>query len=233
MKGQDADLAMEITVLSAEDLKNPSSSLLPGRRLRPFVAVFAAATLDCDRLPPPLHRTRVDEQGAHNPSWGDKIRLPLDPSLLRAATSTGGLEDDEAGVYLAILSKRSLGGPAQIGWCRIPPADVLDGIRPPSALRRLSYALRDPRHGGRGHGVIHVAVRLLGQDVDRVLAPPPPRPLLEEPGWCRVAIGIPVAAFAPPGWATGGVVAVDSVQLNRFAERRVGFGVGFDFGLKY
>ncbi|WOK99472.1 5-methyltetrahydropteroyltriglutamate--homocysteine methyltransferase 1 [Canna indica] len=174
-----------------EDLKNPSSSLLLGRRLRPFVAIFAAATLDYDRLPPPLHRTRVVEQG-------DKIRLPLDPSLLRAATRTDGLDDDEAGVYLAILSKRSLGGPVRLGWCRIPPVDVLDSIRSPSALRRLSYALRDPRHGGRSHGVINIAVRFLGQDVDRILAPPLSRPLLDEPGWCRVAIGIPVAAFAPP-----------------------------------
>ncbi|CAL9146187.1 unnamed protein product [Musa hybrid cultivar] len=220
MKGNDAELAMEITVISAQDLKNPSSPLLPGRRLRPYAALFYSP--DCDRLPSSLHRTRVDEHGAHNPDWGDTVRLPLDSSFSSVETSAaaGGGGEDGAAVYIVVLSKQTLSGPARLGWCRIPPADILDGFRPPSDLRRLSYALRSPRHGGRGHGVIHVTVRLLGRGVDRLPSPPQPGKPMEEPGWCRVAIGIPVAvpaaALPPPRWTYSG--GPDCVQGDRFAE---------------
>ncbi|RWW26469.1 hypothetical protein BHE74_00005695 [Ensete ventricosum] len=228
MKGNDAELAMEITVISAQGLKNPSSPLLPGRRLRPFAALFYSP--DCDRLPSSLHRTRVDEQGARNPDWGDTVRLPLDSSFSSVGASStnrvpvtptgaaGG--EDGAAVYIVVLSKQTLAGPARLGWCRIPPADILDGFRSPSDLRRLSYALRSPRHGGRGHGVIHVTVRLLGRGLDRLPSPPPPGKPMEEPGWCRLAIGIPVAvppaAFPPPRWTCSR--GPDCVQGGRFAE---------------
>lgn len=220
---------MEVTVISADDLETPS--FVFGRRLRPFVALFAAATLDCDRLPPLLHSTRVaDDSDA--PAWGDLLRVPLEPSFLLSSRGGGG--DDEAGVYLVVLSKRPLGGAARLGWCRVPPADVLDGLRHPSSLRRLSYALRHPRHGGSGRGVIHLAARLVGRDLERLLRPPsapPPRQLpSSQPRWGGVAIGIPVAAFDPPLWASGGRGGVENVG---FVEGRVGFDVGFDFRFKY
>ncbi|KAG6522110.1 hypothetical protein ZIOFF_019244 [Zingiber officinale] len=225
------DLAMEVRVISAEDLETPWSVF--GRRLRPFVALFAAAdTLDCDCLPPLLHRTRVVEDG-DSPAWGDLIRVPLEPSFLLSLRAGGG--DDEAGVYLVVLSERPLVGAARLGWCRVPLADVLDGVRHPSALRRLSYALRHPRHGGRGRGVIHLAVRLVGRDLDRLLQPHLAQPSLplpsSHPQWGGVAIGIPVEAFGhPPSWASSGGGGVENVG---FVEGRVGFGVGFDFRLNY
>lgn len=197
MKG--ADLTMEVTVISAEDLNGASSVF--SFRLRPFVAAFAgAAAADCDRLPTSLHRTRLAD--GSNPSWGDLLRIPLDPSFLVSTPA-----DDDAGICLVVLSKRLLGGAARLGWCRIPPADVLDGLRHPSAIRRLSYALRHPRHGGRGRGAVHVAVRLIGRDIDRLLrqqpAPGLPPP---QPGWGGVAIGIPVTALGhPPCWPGGRV----------------------------
>ncbi|XP_074557323.1 uncharacterized protein LOC141813284 [Curcuma longa] len=223
------DLAMEVRVISAEDLETPWSVL--GRRLRPFVALFAAATFDCDRLPPLLHHTRVSDD-SDAPAWGDLLRVHLEPSFL--LSPRGGGRDDEAGVYLVVLSKRPLGGAARLGWCRVPLADVLDGIRHPSALRRLSYALRHPRHGGRGRGVIHLAARLVGRDLDRLLQPPPAPPPLplpsSQPQWGGLAIGIPVAAFGPPpSWASSG----GGGENVGFVEGRVGFGVGFDFRLKY
>lgn len=221
---------MEVTVISADDLETPSFVFC--RRLRPFVALFAAATLDCDHLPPLLHSTRVaDDSDA--PAWGDHLRVPLEPSFL--LSPRGG--DDEAGVYVVVLSKRPLGGIARLGWCRVPPADVLDGLRHPSALRRLSYTLRHPRHGGRGSGVIHLAARLVGRDLDRLLPPPsapPPLPLpSSQPPWGGVAIGIPVAAFGPPPrWASGGGGGGGGENVG-FVEGRLGFDVPFDFRLKY
>lgn len=200
---------MEITVISSEGLGSPLSSLLPcGRRLRlrPFVALFVSSaadegTLDGLCLASPLHYTRVDERGAENPSWGDKIRLPLEPSFLRHGG--GGAGSAETGVHLVVLSKRPFGSPARLGWCRITPDDVLDGLRPPSVLRRLSFALRDPRRGGgRAHGVIHLAVKLVGRELDllRRLPPAVGRPLVEEAEWRGLAIGIPV------GWPAGRAV---------------------------
>ncbi|KAG6475382.1 hypothetical protein ZIOFF_064600 [Zingiber officinale] len=199
MKGP--DLAMEVTVISAEDLNDDSSVF--GFRLRPFVTAFAgAAAVDCDRLPMPLQRTRLAD--GSDPAWGDLLRIPLDPSFL---VSTRGGDDDDAGICLVVLSKRPLGGAARLGWCRIPPADVLDGLRHPSAIRRLSYALRHPRHGGRSRGVVHVAVRLVGRDINRLLRPQPAPALPpQQPGWGGVAMGIPVVPLgSPPCWSGFGV----------------------------
>lgn len=214
MKDHEAELSMEITVLSGEGLGSPLSSLLPcGRRLRPFVALFVSSaadegTLDGLCFASPLHYTRVDERGAENPCWGDKIRLPLEPSFLRQG---GGGGSAETGVHLAVLSKRPFGGPAKLGWCRITPDDVLDGLRPPSALRRLSFALRDPRRAsGRARGVIHLAVQLVGRELDLLWRLPPAvgRPLVEEAEWRGLAIGIPVV------WPAGRAVDPFGAQIN-------------------
>lgn len=221
-------LMMEVKVLSARCLKGPSS-LFSGR-LRPYVALSSTATSDVvsdpDDLPAPfpstsdydkgsgvLYRTRVDEHGAENPTWGDTVRLPLHPSFLRPAP--GGAA--APAVYLLVLSKRRLAGPARVGWCRIPACDVVDGLRPPCSVRRLSYALRNCRHGGRGHGVVDVAVRLVGPALSSVPSPAnAPAAVLGSvqvlgvpPGWAgEVAIGMPV-------WGFGGVPAAAAVRKQR------------------
>lgn len=186
--GDDEQIALEVTVLSAESLRNRSSPLLPGRRLRPYVILSSSAAANREQLAP-IYRTRVDEGGAHHPTWRDTLRVPMDPSFLRGRGKEGG-----AAVHVSVLSKRPFRGPSRLGWCEIPACDVVDGLRPPWARRRLSYALRHPRHGGHGHGVIHMAVRLLGPHLEQ-LVPPAPRPA-PEPGWYGTAIGIPRAATA-------------------------------------
>ncbi|TVT98838.1 hypothetical protein EJB05_55829, partial [Eragrostis curvula] len=63
--------------------------------------------------------------------------------------------EGRADVHVAVLSEpacRLVGGATSLGWCGIPAADVLDGLRAPRALRRLSYSLRCPWRGGGGGG---------------------------------------------------------------------------------
>ena len=175
-------VALEVTVLSAESLRLPPTySPLP-RRLRPYVAVSSSSSAGCSTGVAPA------TSGAGEHSWEDagedaRLVVPVGAGFLEG-------RDD---VRVAVLSESGcarLVGDTPLGWCRVPAADVLDGLRPPRALRRLSYSLRCPRRGGPGHGVVHLAVRVLG-DV-RVGPRPDPAPPAQ-PGWCRVAMGIPVS----------------------------------------
>uniref|UniRef100_A0ACD5V7D7 Uncharacterized protein n=1 Tax=Avena sativa TaxID=4498 RepID=A0ACD5V7D7_AVESA len=198
------DLALEVTVLSAESLRLPPTySPLP-RRLRPYVAVSSSA--DCSSSSSTDVASSSSSSGAGEHSWesGD--------ARLVVAVGAGFLEGRDD-VRVAVFSESGCarrlvaGGDTPLGWCRVPAADVLDGLRPPRALRRLSYSLRCPRSFGAGHGVVHLAVRVIG-DVEVVRAAAP-----VQPGWCRVAMGIPVSGSSsaasavvgtPSPWAWGG-----------------------------
>ncbi|EAY99500.1 uncharacterized protein [Oryza sativa Japonica Group] len=201
--GGGGGVALEVTVLSAESLRLPPPSyysLIP-RRLRPYVTVSSAASA-CS--------TDVAAAASGEHSWNDTLVVPVGAEFLE---SRGG-----GGVHVAVYSEpacRLVGGATPLGWCRIPAADVLDGLRPPRALRRLSYSLRCPRTGGPARGVVHLAVRVLG---DLVPPPPPqhaPSTPPAQPGWCRVAMGIPVsgtsaAVVGMPAWAAWGGEAAAS-----------------------
>ncbi|KAJ1257765.1 hypothetical protein BS78_10G021400 [Paspalum vaginatum] len=178
-------VALEVTVLSADSLRLPPSySPLP-RRLRPYVTVSPSdAPADysaCCSTPVAAHG---GAGGDH--AWGDTLVVPVGAAFL----------EGRADVRVAVLSEAAcrLVGATPLGWCGIPAADVLDGLRPPRALRRLSYALRCPRRGGAapawGHGVVHLAVRVLGLRDDAAAMPAPP---VQQQGWCSVAMGIPVS----------------------------------------
>ncbi|KAF8732719.1 hypothetical protein HU200_015054 [Digitaria exilis] len=184
-------VALEVTVLSADALRLPPSySPLP-RRLRPYVTVSSdAASSACS--------TEVASTGGGEHSWGDTLVVPVGPEFL----------EGRADVHVSVMSEATcrLVGATPLGWCGIPAADVLDGLRPPRALRRLSYSLRCPRRGGStswGHGVVHLAVRVLGlgdggarrasPDTSSAPATTTAMPAPVQQGWCRVAMGIPVS----------------------------------------
>ncbi|CAN6208916.1 unnamed protein product [Urochloa humidicola] len=187
----DGGVALEVTVLSADSLRLPPSySPLP-RRLRPYVTVSSPSS----GAPDSACSTAVAEGGGGGGehSWGDTLVVPVGPEFL----------EGRADVHVAVLSESTcfrLVGATPLGWCGIPAADVLDGLRPPRALRRLSYSLRCPRRrgGGATHGVVHLAVRVLGlgdggarvatAGAAAAMAPAP-----VQQGWCRVAMGIPVS----------------------------------------
>ncbi|XP_062233713.1 uncharacterized protein LOC133930944 [Phragmites australis] len=185
-------VALEVTVLSADSLRLPPSySPLP-RRLRPYVTVSSDAPASaCSTAV--AAGSSSGAGGEH--SWGDTLVVPVGAEFL----------EGRADVHVAVLSEAScrLVGATPLGWCGIPAADVLDGLRAPSALRRLSYSLRCPRRDGAstwGHAVVHLAVRVFGLGDDARLAPAP-APVQQ--GWCRVAMGIPVSGASAAAAVVG------------------------------
>lgn len=179
---------MEITVISAEGLKPKSSVLFP-RRLRPFITL----TLPSTNGDKPIHeyKTRVNDAGGLNPSWGDKFHIPIDVST----SSFYQRHYYHPLIYLHLFTKDVMGGQTQLGWCQIPAADILDGLSPVGCVRRLSYRLR-ATDGSRGHGVVNIVVKL--DCSGPVICPQSQRPSssdlthLPEMGLSQTVIGIPV-----------------------------------------
>lgn len=192
---------LEVTVLSADSLRLPPSySPLP-RRLRPYVTV---ASSDAPVGSACSTAVAVGSGGGGEHAWGDTLVVPVGAGFL----------EGRAHVHVSVLSEPAcrLVGATPLGWCRIPVADVLDGLRPPRALRRLSYSLRCPRRGGGGgawgHGVVHLSVRLLGlrDDAPAATATATDATPPVQQGWCRVAMGIPVSG--PSSAAASAVVGM-------------------------
>ncbi|KAJ4823462.1 hypothetical protein Tsubulata_019698 [Turnera subulata] len=175
---------MEITIISAEGLKNKSLGPF-ANRLRPFITITTYPP------PPPcnngtdkschVYATRIDDAGGLNPTWGDKFHVPVDTAFFANRYSC---------LYLQLYTKRLILGPAQLGWCQIPVTDI--GFPPDGSVRHLSYRVR-ARDGSRGFGVVNVAVKLTGF-----------QPAITRPGLldsdsrdtCQTVIGIPVTLFS-------------------------------------
>lgn len=149
-------LIMEITILSAEGLKNTSSGLF-SYRIRPFITLNTVPTTSYKPIDGDKHgrvyKTRVDDEGGVNPSWGDKFTLQLEPTFFTQRYSS---------IHLQIYNKHVTVGKSRLGWCQIPASDITQGLPPVGSVRRLSYRVRT-RDGSRGEGVINVAVRLESQ----------------------------------------------------------------------
>uniref|UniRef100_A0A5B7CBL5 C2 domain-containing protein n=1 Tax=Davidia involucrata TaxID=16924 RepID=A0A5B7CBL5_DAVIN len=198
MKNNLRPFIMEITVISAEGLKKNSSTLFSHRRLRPFITLSTAPPYSWRATNGDEHshvyKTRVDDDGGINPTWGDKFQLPIDPSFL--------YQTQYSCIYLQLYTKRLMVGQTQLGWCQIPVVDIVDGYSPPGgSVRHLSYRLR-ARDGSRGHGVVNIAVKLEGSFP--VVCPQ--RPLnsdlthLPETGLGQTVIGIPVSMLPAGRW---------------------------------
>lgn len=138
---------VEITLISAQDLRVASSVFC--RRLRPFITVTTAQYGDKQVK---VYKTKVDDRGDVNPTWGDKFQLSLDQTFFYLRKS---------GIYLQLYTKHFMMGNTQLGWCLIPVADIVDGLIPVGSTRFLSYRLRN-RDGSRGNGVVNIAVKLEG-----------------------------------------------------------------------
>ncbi|KAH6831024.1 hypothetical protein C2S53_006790 [Perilla frutescens var. hirtella] len=153
---------LEITIISAQDLtRRGRPSLAFCGRLRPFITLTAAK----------MYKTRVDERGGVNPTWGEKFEISLDHAFFYQ------------GIYLQLHTKRLLMGQTQLGWCLVPASDIVSRLAPVGSTQFLSYRLRD-RDGSRGRGIVNVAVRLQGSVYHY-----PSRPLISDD---ESVIGIPV-----------------------------------------
>ncbi|GJN01063.1 hypothetical protein PR202_ga18298 [Eleusine coracana subsp. coracana] len=209
--------ALEVTVLSAESLRLPPSySPLP-RRLRPYVTVSSdtSSASDSDCYSTTVASSSSGAGGGGEHSWagsggGGTVVVPVGRDFLAG----------RADVHVSVMSEPAcrIVGATPLGWCAVPAADVLDGLRAPCARRRLSYSLRCPRRGGaqqHAAAVVHLAVRVLGlggEEDHQVVAGPAAATAAQhqQQGWCRVAMGIPVtgasaaaAVVGTPAWPWG------------------------------
>ncbi|KAL2517045.1 BON1-associated protein 2 [Abeliophyllum distichum] len=164
---------VEITLISAQNLRVDSSAFCRVRRLRPFITVTTSTTYGDKQLK--VFKTQVDDEGGVNPTWGDRFHFHFDQTFF-------------SGIYLQLYTKHLMMGNTQLGWCLIPATDIVDRFSPVGSTRFLSYRLRDS-DGSRGHGVVNVAVKLEGNPP----TPHPQQPLLTlERNVSEMVIGIPV-----------------------------------------
>ncbi|GFP85162.1 bon1-associated protein 2 [Phtheirospermum japonicum] len=127
--------------------------MLFSRRIRPFITLTSASnTTATTRKHVKIYKTRMDDKGGVNPTWGDKFRLPFDQFLVNQRYQ---------GVYLHLYTKHLLMGKTQLGWCLIPATDIVNQFSQVGSTQFLSYRLR-ARDGSRGNGIVNVAVRLEG-----------------------------------------------------------------------
>ncbi|XP_050229419.1 BON1-associated protein 2-like [Mercurialis annua] len=187
---------MEITVLSAQGLKNMSSGPF-SNRLRPFVTITTYPQIqfnDSDEKRR-VYTSRIDDQGGVNPNWGDKFYVPIDSATFFA--------NNYSCICLEFYSKRLIAGKVLLGWCQIPVTDI--GFLPDNSARHLSYRIRD-RDGSRGQGIVNVAIKLLtgfeqvninNQLLSNVSVDHHHQEGSED---CRTVIGIPMKAFSHTGF---------------------------------
>jgi hypothetical protein len=128
---------VEVTVGSARDLKNVN-----WRKgdLKPYAVVWVDSGAKCS--------TRVDLDNGENPSWDEKLLVPLPPS--------SRLED--AVLYLDVVHANAAEGVKPlVGSARIPLRDVLDDA---GIGGKASRNLRLKRPSGRPHGRLDVRVAI-------------------------------------------------------------------------
>ncbi|KAM1034672.1 hypothetical protein EV2_039135 [Malus domestica] len=185
-------MKMEIAVLSAQGLKTTSPFLF-SNKIRPFITL---TTLPRTIAPPctpktngdhtfHAYKTRVDDQGGVNPTWGDKFHVPIDTTFFNNRYSC---------IHLQLFTKRLIMGRAQLGWCQIPAHDI--GFPLAGSARFLSYRLR-ARDGSRTNGIVNLSVKL-----ENLRPVTDHRPLnsTTAPAFdmCGTVIGTPVTTLLPP-----------------------------------
>ncbi|KAJ6714501.1 INGRESSION PROTEIN FIC1 [Salix viminalis] len=169
---------MEITVISAQGLKNTSSCPF-SHRLRPFITITACPPDPHGRDKKcQMYRTRVDDQGGVNPTWGDKFHVPIDTAFFHSRYSC---------IYLHLYTKRLITGRVQLGWCQVPVTDI--GFPPEGSVQYLSYRIR-ARDGTWTPGVVNLAIRLTGFQQVAVLTDS------RASDECKTVIGIPVTMIS-------------------------------------
>ncbi|KAK8533149.1 hypothetical protein V6N13_046311 [Hibiscus sabdariffa] len=123
---------MELTALSAENLKKPASCGPFSRHSRPSLYIT---------------RFNGDNNLSHNFTFGDRFLVPIDSNFFA----------NNSNLLLQLHTKTLLGRQVLLGWCQIPAADI--GEPPVGSVRHLSYKLRG-RDGSMGNGIVDLQVKL-------------------------------------------------------------------------
>lgn len=127
---------VELTILSARDLKNVNWR---HGDLRPY----AVAWVDPDFKV----SSRVDPEGDTNPSWDEKLTIPV---------GNRPLEDAELTIEV-VHEKPSEGTKPLVGTARIPLSQVLDEV---GFEEKLERTLKLKRPSGRPQGKLEILIRL-------------------------------------------------------------------------
>ncbi|PKI41405.1 hypothetical protein CRG98_038177 [Punica granatum] len=182
-------LTVDITVVSAEGLKNPSSlSALFSKRLKTFVTLalpIEPSSQRCQAMWSPVHQTRTaNSQRGENPAWGETFRVSIADSTFSSGFSSSA-------VLLQVYMERLVSGRTLLGWCHIPVADIR--WPPTGSVRFLSYRLR-ASDGTRSQGIVNLAVRLPGSFDQAPTRTQYPSIISQ----ARPAIGIPLSMLPSP-----------------------------------
>lgn len=204
-------LTLEITVISAQGLKNPStqssapSFFFSRRPIKPFATLGSTST--CKPPQDAVHRTKTDDRGAENPTWNETFQISVQDSSF----SSGVISSSDLLLQVNAEKRRVGAGRTLLGWCYVPMADI---VQPPTGpVRFLSYRLR-ARDGSRSRGIVNLAARLQG------LSDPDARqtryPNIADGRPCP-AIGIPVRIKSPGGSSCDGAGEIrptDAIHMH-------------------
>lgn len=177
-------VTMEVTVISAQGLRR-KTNLFSSRRIRPFTTLSTNINGNKHHH---VYRTKVDNHGGANPTWGDKFQLPVDKVTFDYSYIVSSY------LYLEVFTKSLVAGQSPLGWCQVPVTDIVNDFFPKDGIRQLSYQLRN-RDGSRGQGVVNIEVKLTGlfharfQRLERPMKCSEELPQQDVP---EMVIGIPV-----------------------------------------
>ncbi|XP_059445050.1 uncharacterized protein LOC132176906 [Corylus avellana] len=132
-------LALEINLISAQNLKPPSANL---RRMQTYAVVWVD----------PSHKvkTRTDRVGGENPTWNDRLFFSVSPEFLSSETSAVSIE-----IYAVGYLRHHMVGTVRFLASNLPPA-VLSGSSIPSFS-----AVHIRRPSGRIHGVLNIGAAVI------------------------------------------------------------------------
>ncbi|KAI4343264.1 hypothetical protein MLD38_027793 [Melastoma candidum] len=187
-------VVIEITIISANGLRDTAPFPIFWKRPKRYVTMAPVARILGGRIkeadePHPVYTTTVDNRGGTDPQWKEKFRITVETSFFANAGSS---------ICVRVYSRGFARRVTQLGWCKIPAEDML--MSPPGKVGYLSYRLRNPLDGTRGHGIVNMAVKLEGLLQNArgpwFQGPGMPGPLITGflvPSTSSVAIGFPVS----------------------------------------
>ncbi|CAK9153635.1 unnamed protein product [Ilex paraguariensis] len=129
---------LEISLMSAQDLKTPSANL---HSMQTYALIWIEPSLKL--------RTQIDRLGGENPTWNDKFLFRVDKDFVTGETSAVSVE-----IYAVGYIKDKL-----IGTVRFLLSSCLQGGASVTGIGIPAFtAVQIRRPSGRFHGVLNIAV---------------------------------------------------------------------------